>query len=163
MAKIDVTIDDLMIKKYLYAINLNSFYSRYIFKISDIKRVGHVDKCDEYIVTTADGMRLKLLEDTTSGKINLYMPDIGKMLAVQAATNDFVTLLKEGDTIVYNQPNAPPVEARVDKYQEKYKRFLLIVFGTRHNLTTVLKRYGQANITSIITADMRKEMHAAHT
>lgn len=159
-----IVIDDILTKKYILALDNNSFYSRYIIKIANVELKESGETREEYSITSCDNHVYKLYHNVISGRITL---DIGfkNLLTVEQCTNNFIEILQEGDTLIYYQSNSPPLQAKVLKYQEKYRRFLMECRGTRHNLTTILSKYGTANIVAIHTADYverrRKELAKA--
>lgn len=147
-----IVIDDILTKKYILALDNNSFYSRYITKIEKVELKEQSDTREEYLVTGCDNHVYKLYHNIISGRLTI---DIGfkNLLTIEQCTNNFIEILQEGDTLIYYQSNSPPIQVKVVKYQEKYRRFIMECRGTRHNLTTILSKYGTANIVAIHTAD----------
>lgn len=145
-------MDDILTKKYLLAIDNNSIYYRYIIKIADIILEESNTDRETYLLKSCDNKSYMLYHNVKSGRITI---DLGfkNLLIVDKCTNNFIEILCEGDTIVYYQSNSPPICAKVYKYQEKYKRFLMECRGEHRNLTTILKRFGTSNIVAIQTAD----------
>lgn len=147
-----IVIDDILTKKYVLAFDNNSFYSRYIIKIANVELKESSETREEYALTSCDKHVYKLYHNIISGRLTI---DIGfkNLLTIEQCTNNFIEILQEGDTLIYYQSNSPPIQVKVVKYQEKYRRFIMECRGTRHNLTTILSKYGTANIVAIHTAD----------
>ncbi len=63
---------------------------------------------------------------------------------------DFIGKLRLGDVIVYSI-EGEEIHIKVINIIEKYQRYIVELNGKRHNLSTVLKKYGRSNIVRIIS------------
>lgn len=154
-----ITIDDLLVSRFLLARNLNAFYGRRIVIISDIKKVYENTTCEEYLIITPNNDSVKLHHNIKSGSLYVILKSIE--YRIEGASNNFVNFLKEGDIMVYRDNISDNdtyrlVYAKVLKHMPKYKRFIVDILGTRHNLSTVLKEYASDNLIAIKTADIQK-------
>lgn len=135
------TIDNVLISKYILARNANSFYGRVIICVRTLVKVSDDGATEEYTLYNNGGSSYRLFHNIKSGRLML---DLGSrdLYLIERATNNFVELITEGDTLIYLD-DGRTVYANIVKHQEKYRRFIVQVLGSRHNLSTVIKRYGE--------------------
>lgn len=136
-----ITIDHILTAKYLLARNVNTFYGRVIICVRELVKVAKTGNTEEYTLYAQGGNSYRLYHNTVSGRLSVA---IGKtdLYTVEKATNNFVELITEGDTLIYADEERT-VYANIIKHQEKYRRFIVQVLGSRHNLSTVIKKYGE--------------------
>lgn len=136
-----ITIDHVLTAKYLLARNVNTFYGRVILCIREVIKVAKTGNTEEYTLYALGGNSYRLYHNVVSGRISVAIGS-KDLFMVERATNNFVELIAEGDTLIYAD-NENTVYANIVKHQEKYRRFIVQVLGSRHNLSTVIKKYGE--------------------
>lgn len=136
-----ITIDHVLTTKYLLARNVNAFYGRVILCIREVIKVAKNANTEEYTLYALGGNSYRLYHNTVSGRLSVAIGS-SDLYTVEKATNNFVELIAEGDTLIYDDMGCA-VYANIVKHQEKYRRFIVQVLGTRHNLSTVIKKYGE--------------------
>lgn len=135
------TIDHVLTAKYLLARNVNTFYGRVIICVRELVKVAKTGNTEEYTLYALGGNSYRLYHNTVSGRLSVAIGS-KDLFTVERATNNFVELIAEGDTLIYDNEGCA-VYANIIKHQEKYRRFIVQVLGSRHNLSTVIKRYGE--------------------
>lgn len=135
------TIDHILTSKYLLARNVNAFYGRVIICVREVIKVAKTGNTEEYTLYAQGGNSYRLYHNTVSGRISVAIGS-KDLFTVEKVTNNFVELIAEGDTLIYDNEGCA-VYANIVKHQEKYRRFIVQVLGSRHNLSTVIKRYGE--------------------
>lgn len=136
-----ITIDHVLTVKYLLARNVNTFYGRVIICVRELVKVAKTGNTEEYTLYAQGGNSYRLYHNTVSGRISVAIGSTD-LYTVEKATNNFVELIAEGDTLIYADKDNT-VYANIVKHQEKYRRFIVQVLGSRHNLSTVIKKYGE--------------------
>lgn len=135
------TIDHILTSKYLLARNVNTFYGRVIICVREVIKVAKTGNTEEYTLYALGGNSYRLYHNVVSGRISVAIGS-KDLFTVERATNNFVELIAEGDTLIYAD-NENTVYANIVMHQEKYRRFIVQVLGSRHNLSTVIKKYGE--------------------
>lgn len=135
------TIDHVLTAKYLLARNVNTFYGRVIICVREFVKVAKNANTEEYTLYAQGGNSYRLYHNTVSGRLSVAIGNTD-LYTVEKATNNFVELIAEGDTLIYADKDNT-VYANIVKHQEKYRRFIVQILGSRHNLSTVIKKYGE--------------------
>lgn len=135
------TIDHVLTSKYILARNVNAFYGRVIICVRELVKVAKNANTEEYTLYALGGNSYRLYHNTVSGRLSVAIGSTD-LYTVEKATNNFVELIAEGDTLIYADEERT-VYANIIKHQEKYRRFIVQVLGSRHNLSTVIKKYGE--------------------
>lgn len=153
-----MTESEIMSGRFMLLKNLNSGFGRLILTVDRVQLIKK-DACQaEYLLTAK--CNTKAISATLTHNLSVdkwYVTDFeldNIAYSVINCTNNYAEIIAVGDVINYNLGEGQEyVPMKVIKHQPKYMRYIVECFGERHNLSTILKRYGTAAVIGITTYD----------
>lgn len=148
-----MTINEIKESKYLLLKKIKTALGRLILIIDSIE-LNYSDINHNYYLLKAHinsyNLRCKVthcINDDT-----FYIDINGERYKLISASNSYVGMLAVGDVVRYvTQPDT--FNVKVISYNEKYRRFIVECGKDRHNLSTILKRFNESDVTGITTYD----------
>ncbi len=157
-----ISLEQLSTSKWLEFYNQRDLYSRYIFKFVFIEETSRTDEKIYYNLTVKKNRKSIEIVLVYNIKSRQWLSDLGKNASYQlkSISTDFRDIICEKDILVFDSVDYGYKKIRIERHIAKYKRYICVVDGERHNLKSVLIRMNESDIIGITTNDEQYNVRA---